>query len=251
MTTVLDTALSLAGNGWPCFPCKPNAKTPAVEHGLKDASTDPDMIRLWWTWWPDANVAIATGQPGPDVLDIDTKTAADGMASLAQLDRAGLAEGYLGVVRTPSGGLHRYYRGTNQRNGSIARRGVDFRSAGGYVLAPPSIVDGRPYEVVEWRVGARGRALDWSRVKALLDPPRRISPQTAPPGGDVTALARWLARQPEGGRNNAAYWAACRCVESGHGTELDVIVAAAVESGLPEQEAHKTVMSAARRLGAA
>ena len=50
---------------------------------------------------------------------------------------AGLLEGAYGYVRTPSGGLHIYFTGTTQRNGHLAAHHVDFRSAGGYVLAPP------------------------------------------------------------------------------------------------------------------
>jgi hypothetical protein len=143
-----------------------------------------------------------------------------------------------------------YFRGTRQGNGAIAGAGIDFRGLGGYVLAPGSVVGGRPYTLLDWRPGARGRALDWSACRTLLNPPRP-TPAPRPAAGDgVSALARWLARQPEGNRNHALYWAACRAVESGHGADLPVLVAAAVEAGLPEREAHKTADSAARRLGA-
>jgi hypothetical protein len=247
---VLATALAMAGYGWPVFPCHSGKKTPILEHGLKDASTDPDIIRLWWTWWPRANLAVATGAPAVDVVDIDCKAGVDGMAAVRQLEEAGLLEGALGRVRTPSGGEHRYHRGTRQGNGSIRHRGLDYRGLGGYVLVPPSIVDGRPYEVIEWRHGARGQAVNWQACRDLLDPPRPRG-ELQRGSGDVMALARWLARQPEGGRNNALYWASCRAVESGHESELDLLVDAARQAGLDEREARRTVQSAARRLGAA
>lgn len=252
---MLDTALKLAANGWPVFPCKPGAKVPATEHGFKDATTDPAVIRRWWTRLPLANVAIATGQPGPDVLDIDVKGAGDGMAALQRLEAAGLVVGALGIISTPSGGLHMYFRGTRQGNGSIAKHGVDFRGLGGYVVTVPSLVDGRAYELLEWRAGARGTALDWAACKALLDPPRRRSPASFPTSGDasddLSSLGRWLARQPEGGRNNACFWAACRAVETGHESQLGVILDAAIAAGLPEWEARRTVESARRKVGAA
>lgn len=254
MNEMHTAALKLAANGWKVFPCKENSKAPATEHGFEDATTDPDMIALWWTWWPAANVGLATGTPGPDVLDVDTKAGVDGMLSLAKLQTAGLTDGALGIIHTPSGGQHWYYRGTRQGNGSIRGHGIDFRGAGGYVLVPPSVIDGRRYEVAEWRPGARGRALDWHACRTLLDPPRPVTgrrPATDAGGGNVEALARWLSRQPEGNRNHACYWAACRVAETGHRADLDLIISAAVEAGLPEREARRTVQSAARRLGAA
>lgn len=252
MTTTLDTALAVAATGWKVFPCKENTKVPATEHGFEDATTDPDMLTLWWTWWPTANLAVATGAPAVDVLDVDTKAGVDGMAALDKLRAAGLVAGELGTIRTPSGGLHLYFRGTNQGNGSLRGHGIDFRSRGGYVVVPPSTVDGRAYEVVEWRAGARGRAVDWAACRQLLDPPRpAVNRRTPTDGNDVQALAHWLSRQPEGNRNAGLYWASCRAVEAGHRGDLDVLVDAAIQAGLSEREARRTVQSAARRLGAA
>lgn len=74
---LLAAALRYASAGWPVFPCTPDGtaapdhKAPLTAHGFKDATTDPARIRAWWHRWPDANVAIATGEPGPDVLDVD------------------------------------------------------------------------------------------------------------------------------------------------------------------------------------
>jgi hypothetical protein len=252
---LVDVALRLAASGWPVFPCKPGAKVPATTHGFKDASTNPETIRWWWRRMPNANLAIATGAPSVDVLDVDIKAGPDGMVALERLRAAGIASGELGTVRTPSGGMHLYFRGTRQGNGSIARHGIDFRGLGGYVLVPPSVVDGKPYELTEWRPGARGQAIDWQAVKALLDPPRPKATHgsylPADGEGDISALVRWLATQPEGGRNNATFWAACRAIEAGHRDELGAILDAAIQAGLPEWEARRTVESAARRKGAA
>ena len=95
------------------------------------------------------NLAIATGAPGPDVLDVDDHgPAGNGYAALGRLHCAGLLDGAHAYVRTPSGGLHAYFTGTAQRNGHLPAHHLDFRSAGGYVLAPPSQVDGHPYLLV-------------------------------------------------------------------------------------------------------
>ena len=65
-----------------------------------------------------------------------------------RLRQAGLAGEPQAVIRTPSGGMHAYYRGTQQRNGSLPEHAIDFRSTGGYVVTAPSTVSGRPYAVV-------------------------------------------------------------------------------------------------------
>jgi hypothetical protein len=54
-------ALEFASRGSPVFPCFPISKNPLTDHGFKDASTDPDIIRSWWNKWPSVNLAIATG----------------------------------------------------------------------------------------------------------------------------------------------------------------------------------------------
>ncbi len=257
----LSAALANAATGWPTFPTRPDdpscsggqgcqCKAPfRGTRGCLDASTDPDVIRAWWRRWPEANVSIATGAPGPDVLDVDVKPDGDGWAAFNRLKRAGLLAGAKALVKTPSGGLHSYYEGSAQRNGKLPRHHVDFRSAGGYVLAPPSRVHGRPYELLDHRAGASGR-IDWQAATRLLDPPK---PSSARPrgraAGDIGSLAAWVAAQQVGNRNDALFWASCRAFESGH-SDLDDLVAAAVTAGLAEAEARRTVASAARKVAA-
>jgi hypothetical protein len=62
---------------------------------------------------------------------------------------------------------------------------------------------------------------------------------------DVASLAGWVAGLPEGNRNDGLFWAACRAVEAG-ASDLGELVAAAVNAGLPEREAWRTVASAER-----
>ena len=146
----LRQALAYARRGWPVFPCLPGQKIPATPHGFRDATTDPDQITGWFTRHPDWNLAIATGAPGPDVLDVDQHgPAGNGYAALGRLRRAGLLDGAAAYVRTPSGGLHAYFTGTAQRSGHLPAQHLDFLSSGGYILAPPSQVDGRPYQLAQ------------------------------------------------------------------------------------------------------
>ena len=90
----LRQALAYAARGWPVFPCQAGQKTPATAHGHRDATTDPAQITAWFTRNPQWNVAIATGTPGPDVLDVDDHgPAGNGYAAFARLTHAGLLDG--------------------------------------------------------------------------------------------------------------------------------------------------------------
>jgi hypothetical protein len=241
-----EQAQAYAAHGWPVFPCQPGSKEPATRHGFLDATTDPDRIAWWWRRQPGANVAVATGQPGPDVLDVDQHRAAgSGFAALNRLKRAGLAEGASAIVSTPSGGLHLYFAGSGQRSGKLPRHHLDFKAVGGYILAPPSQVSGRPYTVI--RHQARAGRLDWASVIGLLEP--RCQPASRPAvarDGDLSHLAGWAGRLREGNRNDGLFWAACRAAEAGDETVLAELAAAAESAGLAGREITATIASARR-----
>ena len=84
----LEAALRYAHRGWPVLPvhsvqngrctcgsdCEKAGKHPRTQHGINDATTDPDRVGLWWSEWPRANVAIATGHISRLlVLDVDRR----------------------------------------------------------------------------------------------------------------------------------------------------------------------------------
>ena len=243
--TPLRQALMCAARDWPVFPCQAGQKTPATAHGHLDATTDPRQITAWFGRHPDWNLAIATGAPGPDVLDVDDHgTAGNGYAAFARLSRAGLADGAMAYVRTPSGGLHAYFTGSAQRNGHLAAHHLDFRSRGGYVLAPSSRVGGKPYEVI--RTVNAGGTLDWAAVTALLEPRRQpCRPQPGPaPGRDLSHLARWVASQAEGNRNAGLFWAANRALDADPAADLGPLATAARQAGLGDREITRTLDSA-------
>jgi hypothetical protein len=246
--TALARALAYARHGWPVFPCRPGRKEPDTAHGFKDATTDPGRITTWWTSVPGRNVAIATGVPGPDVLDVDVRPGGSGYPAWNTLKRAGLLEGSIAIVSTPSGGLHAYYTGTSQASGRLPGRHLDFKAVGGYVLAPPSAVGEMPY-LLAWRQHDRpavGR-LHWDTAVAVLEPPQREPHPARPPGrADAARLADWVAQLPEGNRNAGLFWASCRAAETGNPGALEALAEAAETVGLPEDEIRRTIASARR-----
>ncbi len=244
--STVGRALAYASHGWPVFPCLPGAKEPATRHGFRDATTDPDQIMSWWKRHPAANVAIATGLPGPDVLDVDQHgQAGSGFAAFNRLKRAGLLDSMYAIVATPSGGLHAYFTGSTQASGRLPRHHLDFKASGGYVLAPPSQVNGKPYRLLRHQPASGG--LDWPAVTSLLDPQRDrgIRPGLTA-AEDISYLAAWVERLEEGNRNSGLFWAACRAVEAGQPGVLDDLAAAAAKTGITDREIARTITSARR-----
>jgi hypothetical protein len=261
---MLARALGYAAAGIPVFPCISGGKIPLTGHGHHDATTDPDRIREWWSRVRQANVATPTGLihlpddtvGGIDVLDVDVRPDGHGWHAFHQARQAGLTDGWIRAVRTPSGGLHLHYLGTEQRNGSVRNRHIDFRATGGYVLLPGSLAQCKAY-TARYHVMATsdrpGRPLDWAAVTRLLDPPvtRPHAPRAAsraPVAEFVDRLAAHVTRQSEGNRNNALYWAACRAIDHG-ATELQPLIEAGIAVGLDQRAAAATVRSAHRTAG--
>jgi Bifunctional DNA primase/polymerase, N-terminal len=58
---MLNEAMELAKHGIKVFPCRPD-KAPYIARGFHDASKDPEVIRHWWTRWPNALIGIPTGE---------------------------------------------------------------------------------------------------------------------------------------------------------------------------------------------
>jgi hypothetical protein len=191
----------MAARGIPTFPCVPHEKRPLTTRGLHDASTDADLLAAWSRRWPRANLGMPTGlRSGLLVLDIDTK-AADGFATLAELEQRFGALPRTLTATTPSGGEHRYFRAIDGSIRNAAGRiagedapGVDVRGEGGYVLVPPSQVAGRAYV---WRVRVPIAALP-ARWLAALRPPQREQRQVGPwsprNGRDQSRAATWCMR---------------------------------------------------------
>jgi hypothetical protein len=249
---MLTAALGYVGRGWPVFPCIPGGKRPLgalAPNGLYNATTDIELVSRWWTAYPNANVAIPTGLATFDVLDVDVKPDGTGWPAFNRCKAAGLLPEPFMVVTTPSGGLHAYYGGTDQACGSLKRHFLDWKSQGGYVVVPPSVVDGTAYTLISERPHARHQ-LNWSSVREFLDPPKpvQVTVRPASNGTGIDHLAAFLAGKTKPGRNAALFWAACRAVENG-ATEQELhelYRSMQFGNGFDERQAGRTVVDALR-----
>jgi hypothetical protein len=152
--TLIDAAVYYASIGWPVFPLHPGRREPLgrlAPKGLHDATTDPGAVAAWWSDTPDANIGLRTGDRF-DVVDLDVKDGRDGVGSFWDLcQRTGQTPRLLGSTLTTTGGRHLLIAPTgkgNLQNVGAApgeKTGVDYRGTGGYIVAPPSVIDGRLY----------------------------------------------------------------------------------------------------------
>lgn len=141
--TCCEAALQYAGMGFRVLPVQPGRKVPFFPNWPILATSDAQLIREWFRRWPKANVGIACGG-GLGVLDIDPPAVSlgwPGARKWEELDVLGPP-----MVRTPREGYHLYFRAEGWRNSAgVIAPGVDTCGAGGFVVAPPSIVNRKLY----------------------------------------------------------------------------------------------------------
>ena len=258
---IRNAAIAFARAGVPVFPCGPDQKRPLTAAGFHDASCNIDQVETWWARWPDANLGIPTGSAsGIDVVDVDAKgVEGSGFPAFERAATAGLVDGELAQVRTPSGGLHVYFpalRSRPQRCWQAAVARIDFRGTGGYVIAPPSMLAtdrGRiAYRLIAVS-SARTKPVDAVTLREFIDPrPAQPSTRSAESASaaslDPRGLAAWVSRLQEGERNAGLFWAACRLAEAGFPPDVvaSALAPAAASTGLPDREIATTIRSASR-----
>jgi hypothetical protein len=285
--TTCDPAVETARREWAVFPCRYHDKKPAVDRWEERAITDPERVARYWP--PNANIGIACGPSRLVVVDLDTHGELpedwrlpgihDGRDVLAQLcEWADQPWPSTYMVRTPTGGWHLYFtapgeieiRNSKNKIGPM----IDVRGWGGYVVAPPSVLDerayprdpqsaalvkgGKPYDVLD----AEGPEPLPGWLAALAAPPPATPAAASQPGRGMRAaagssldrLASFIRRCQPGDRNDPFFWASCRAAEAitageaSQGDAEELLVRAALEAGLRggEREARATFASAMR-----
>jgi predicted P-loop ATPase len=132
--SMLDWALWYAALGWPVFPCR--GKRPITEHGLSEASTDPEQIRQWWKHTPSANIATAL-DAGRWALDVDARS--DGLETLHDLEQAHspLPRTVTNLTGSGGGSCHYLWAGEAENKANLGS-GIDVQGPGSYIILPPS-----------------------------------------------------------------------------------------------------------------
>lgn len=157
ITEPREAALVYAGLGLAVVPIRKGTKQPPMKDWQKEATQDPELIRRWWSRWPDAGVGVVTGEKsgGLAVIDLDEHPE-DGRHGVALLEAWEKENGEIPetwTARTGSGGRHLFFRLQEpmKRQQHLCNSQVDFQAGGALVILPPTVhpTTGRRYK---WEV---------------------------------------------------------------------------------------------------
>jgi hypothetical protein len=252
-----EAAVAYARDGLHVFPLAPRGKIPITKHGMLDATCDVGLVAAQWEFRPLANIGVSCGPSGLFVNDVDTQEGARAWAELWAL--------HGGPPRTLTAvtgrGFHFYFRGKGRTSASRIAPGVDTRGAGGYVIAPPSIHGtGAAYRWLDpgapilpaprWLLELLERGRPELEVGVRRQLPDGVE---ATPYGEAAleGLRKDVLHAEVGCRNDTLNRVAYRAGRLAAAGELDValaervLVQAAVETGLSEDEAVRTYRSGA------
>lgn len=245
---MIESALELAGAGWPIFPLRARDKIPhpmlGAQGGFHHATTSLAQVEEWWTEDPAANI----GSAASFALDIDCPEAMRAAIELEILETGAL-------VKTGNG-LHAHFRAVGPKTRGTARGITVRRQNGAYCAMPPSQHPSGAF--YGWVSGslipfAELPALPELALEAIKAPepePLRRLPRFAPIGAEpppgfwdyVDRLLEELASTPEGRRHTRATEVAVhlRRLELEKGLQAghfrDKFIEAALASGLTDQE---------------
>ncbi|MFE5940780.1 bifunctional DNA primase/polymerase [Streptomyces sp. NPDC056470] len=283
-------------------------------HGFHSATTDLETIRAWWAAEPGFGIGVACGLAGLVVIDVDAHTATlpgrerllPGIAIHEAVDLTGLQSGFDTLallaahrkrldpcedtttlrVRTPSGGMHIWYR--TPRSGPRFRSSsgsgtkaalawqVDIRAANGYIVAPGTRTRAGHYQALPgarrpaplplWLVAEltrTGHSVDTTEPQAAaVSSPRPRAPRPAGDGRRVLVSlveeVRACAANPTGmaftEKLNRAAFTAGGLAQAGHLDEAecrDLLLQAAAEARPHQSRRNARIVETGLRAGSA
>ena len=139
--------MKLAELGYLVFQCEPNGKAPffvTAPHGCNSATNDPEVIRRWWTQYPDCNIGVKC--ENMLVLDLDSNKELNGPSDIRRIagEVGPLPNGPL--AQTGSGGWHLLFArpevdlvGSKRIKWHGVKTGIDVQVGNQYIVVPPSI----------------------------------------------------------------------------------------------------------------
>jgi len=205
--------------GWAVFPCinsddEDVAKRPFKGHGFYDATKDYDTaLKLFSAVaYNEPLIGVATGKiSGITVVDVDIKKGKVGDESLKDLEAKHGKLPETAEALSWSKGRHIYFKyiegvGCSQ---NILGKDIDIRSDGGYIIVPPSSLQGKPYE---WEASS-----DIKDVKIIDAPDWFVTLLKAPKIATIASLEGDLK---VGIRDLSMFKVACIYRDMGYPVEL-------------------------------
>jgi uncharacterized protein DUF3987/bifunctional DNA primase/polymerase-like protein/primase-like protein len=195
-SATLEAAKTYIEHGWSVIPIRPRNKSPLIpwkEYQARMAS--PDELAEWFDD-TENNIGVVAGElSNLTIVDCDTEEAIRFFEE-ESLKRGEPTATY--IIKTPKG-RHYYFQYVPGSNNFQAKRewpGIDLRSEGGYVVAPPSIhPSGKRYTVLH--DVPLGIAPSWLFQPASQSHAKATNTNSADPNDNLFAPCA------EGGRNMA------------------------------------------------
>ena len=155
----LDMAFHYVSFGLRVHPVRTdgNRKRPELTSWPTLATTDVVTVHRWFGFdYQNSNIAIVPEQLSDGhwlfIFDIDEKdNQPSGSETVAELEESYGKLPDTWTVLTPSGGRHLYFRSPIELKNGRPLPGIDIKSSGGFVVAPPSIHEND--ETYEWEHG--------------------------------------------------------------------------------------------------
>lgn len=229
MAIFADSWRKYTALGWAQFVLARHDKVPAIAGagGFKSATTDSAALAAWALDFPHANIGIATGRvSGIIVIDKDPRNGSE--ETIARLAKQGKRLPDTVESETCQGGRHLYFTyDPRVASGGCNKLGpgLDVRTDGGYVVAPPSYVTKRIEKpgAYRWIRPPRGNALPalpgWVFEALMPKPLSRRQPVPLPSPRDVEGYRRQaladlhdlkhLMSEMTDGRHQAPFSKAC------------------------------------------
>lgn len=228
-------------NDFALIPIKLKMKYPAIDGWQNKWSKDLMKIEEWFGEGK-SNIGIVTGKPSNIwVLDIDGEVGKASMLKILQEHNKKMPE--TAQVYTGGGGLHYFWKYDDRIPANRAKvyDGIDIRSTGGQVVAPPSIhPNGQKYRwhIPENRKSEILKAPEWL-INALIQ--------------KQTVIVNNKGSFMQGARNDTLYRRACKYVNDGlsKSTYHDLIHKINLNQcnpPLPTQEVDRIILSAEKHL---
>jgi hypothetical protein len=222
--TPLQGAAMMASLGFRVFPVKAGTKGGHGGQLLRswkaEASVNAAQIGQWAANWPGCNWAFVC--ENIIAVDVDLGTHAEAATTIALLDLEGKELPPTRTHGSARAGAHMLYRlpeGLAPRKQRDLGPGINTRVQGGYLMAPGSVFEGKPYTVSERHGLDIQPAPQW-----LIDWLEPVAASTAPDDfqeDSETAKAwaiDWLAKAPravKGERGSTVYKAAAHLKDIG------------------------------------
>ena len=195
MSNQKTSAVELFRAGFAIFPLLPDAKIPPKcwhwsanapdcaecghQAGTAMLMNSQEEVEDWWTQYPDDNIGVNCKESCLLAIDLDSPDAARRYARTWTIVEGQHPNRYgTPIISTPRGWHYYHDLPDPPLHNTVGQlgEGIDTRAAGGMIVAPGSVIDGRRYRVVSGDLNATRPVPGWlDQPAARVREPRLVA----------------------------------------------------------------------------